>query len=226
MLFDKYKRNNIYQVIETGGINPTECRATFTDRTVRITYKPSKSWLQMSLRLDTNGYLISSGNEQVGDIEVGSIYHADWQATLERVGSWAWRAKHYINTPDLWANLRSARTTLASSRFEALANTVFNRYEQSEIAERLSEIKTYIRETYSLSTAQMSRIEARLDDAEEASRRLGRKDWLLLFGGTILSLIITDLVPPEVVQHIFTATLHALQHLFAGGPPPRELPGP
>jgi hypothetical protein len=77
-----------------------------------------------------------------------------------------------------------------------------------------------VKRTYSLSVEQVKHVEQRFDQAEDASRRLGRKDWFLLFLGTVSSLILPALVPPEVVQHIFIAAAHGLGHLFGYEPPP------
>jgi hypothetical protein len=68
----------------------------------------------------------------------------------------------------------------------------------------------------SFSDEQLSLIEARFDQAEEAARHIGRKDWLLLFSGVIFTLIVTDLLPPAVAQHVLMMALHGLEHLFAG----------
>jgi hypothetical protein len=86
----------------------------------------------------------------------------------------------------------------------------------------LREIKANLKENAEL-TAELSRIEDRLDEAEEASRRIGRKDWLLLFSGTIFTLIVTDCLAPDVAQHILMVALHNLSHLFLGGI--RPIPG-
>jgi hypothetical protein len=70
----------------------------------------------------------------------------------------------------------------------------------------------------------MSRVDARLDEAEAASRRIGRKDWLLLFAGVILTLIATGLLPPESVHHVLMMVFLDLGHLFGGGRRPPQLP--
>jgi hypothetical protein len=70
----------------------------------------------------------------------------------------------------------------------------------------------------------MSRLEERLDEAEEATRRIGRKDWRLLFLGVMLTLIVTALIPPEVVQHLLTTALDGLDHIFGGGRRPQLPP--
>lgn len=48
--------------------------------------------------------------------------------------------------------------------------------------------------SHQLDDEQLRRIEEQLDEAEEASRRMGRRDWLLLFVGTLLTLVIISLV--------------------------------
>jgi hypothetical protein len=81
-----------------------------------------------------------------------------------------------------------------------------------------------VKKTYSLSSEQMSRVEARLEEAEAATRRIGRKDWLLLLCGVMFTVIVTDLVPPEAVQHVLAMALHGLDHLFGGGGRRPQLP--
>ncbi len=44
----------------------------------------------------------------------------------------------------------------------------------------------------------MSRVEARLDEAEAATRRIGRKDWLLLFCGVMFTVMVTISCPRKL----------------------------
>jgi hypothetical protein len=93
--------------------------------------------------------------------------------------------------------------------------------------QQLREIKDYLRQERLLSDEHFSLLDARFDQAEEASRRLGRKDWLLLFIGLIFSLIVTDLLPPAVAEHILMTILHGLEHLFRlQATRPQIQPGP
>jgi hypothetical protein len=105
---------------------------------------------------------------------------------------------------------------------ESLANIPFTNAEQAAISAQLNEVKSYLKESLSLTREQFAEVEARINEAEAASRRLGRKDWLLLFIGTTTTLYVTGMVPPTVVQHITAMVLQGLGHLFGigGGPPP------
>jgi hypothetical protein len=54
---------------------------------------------------------------------------------------------------------------------------------------------------------------------------MGRKDWLLVFMGTMWSVIITDLIPATAVQHIMVTVLQGLGHMFGIGISPPPLAG-
>jgi hypothetical protein len=134
--------------------------------------------------------------------------------------------KQYVETPDLWEELGRAREFLGSSSgYESAENSLFTREEQAQISRQLREIKEQLRKTYGLTAGQFSRVEARLDDAEKASQRMGRKDWVLLFAGTIFTLIVSDLIPPDVAQHILAMAVHGLGHLFGAGTGPTQPTG-
>jgi hypothetical protein len=161
----------------------------------------------------------------VGDSALLWPYEAfTWTKVPEKVRQWAEEVKRDVDTPDLWADLQREREILAGARYEAVENTLFTLDEQAQIAKQLREIKEYLKKTYSLSGEQMSRVEAKLDEAEEAACRIGRKDWLLLFCGVMFTLIVTGLLPPEAVQHIILIAVHGLDHLLGGGGRPPELP--
>jgi hypothetical protein len=106
---------------------------------------------------------------------------------------------------------------------DAYANSDNSRFtvaEQYEIASQLRMIQESLKQNFTLSAEKMERVQERLDEAEEASRRLGRKDWILLFSGAVFSLILTDVITPVAAQHVFTMLIHGVGHLFIsdGGP--------
>lgn len=90
------------------------------------------------------------------------------------------------------------RELLSGASLESLENTPFTPVEQAAISAQLSAIKNYIKENCELTSEQFVRVEASIDEAEVASHSLGRKDWLLLFLGTTVTLYITDVVPQRL----------------------------
>jgi hypothetical protein len=70
----------------------------------------------------------------------------------------------------------------------------------------------------------MAQAEERLDEAAEASKRMGRKDWLIYLLGTITGIVITATVPSGLGEHIFTMVIQGIAHLFTGGSEPPQIP--
>jgi hypothetical protein len=70
----------------------------------------------------------------------------------------------------------------------------------------------------------MQLLEARLDEVEAATGRLGRKDWLLVFWGRFFGVIVSGVLPPEAVHHILWVALHGLEHHFGSGGFPPQIP--
>ncbi len=82
------------------------------------------------------------------------------------------------------------------------------------------EITDYVRKNAELTAGQMAGIEDRLADLGEAAKRVGRKDWLTMLYGAAFAMIVNDLVPTDVVQHILSMAATGLAHLIGiGGPP-------
>jgi len=154
-------------------------------------------------------------------------YESSWDRTINSVQGWTEKVQEAIkDLQDLWEELSRNRELLDGEPGENIEDTPFTRDEQAEISARIKRAKEYIRTSGELTSEQISRIEARLDHAEEASKRIGRKDWLMMFNGAVFSLVLTDTITPQVAQHIFTLVVHGLGHFFGYGGPPPHLPGP
>jgi hypothetical protein len=147
-----------------------------------------------------------------------------WPQVPPLAGKWARKLievrEEHANAPDLWAELEQSKRLLTAPG----ENTPFTESEQAEISGQIQRVKAYINDTFELTDERLSEVEKRLDEAEQAGRRMGRKDWLMLFNGAVFSLILSDLIPPQAAQHILLMTLHGLGHLFGIGAPPLHLP--
>ncbi len=129
----------------------------------------------------------------------------------------------YEGIDDLWTV--KLGPSLLDNGDQSVENTPFTTREQAQISRQLREIKNYLKTTRSLTEDQLTRVDERLDEADRASNRMGRKDWALLLSGTLLTMIVADLIPPDIVQHVYTMVLHGLGHLFGGSAPgPGSLP--
>ena len=146
-----------------------------------------------------------------------------WPNVLEKVKGWAREVKHDVDTPDLWDEVRRRQGVLTSTIYESSDNSPFTAAELAEIADQVQQIKEFVK-TQPISEARMLSAEAKLDYVVEAARRLGRKDWAIIFGGAIVSTIVADLLPREVIGDLLTMASQVLGHILGGGAGPLQFP--
>jgi hypothetical protein len=90
-----------------------------------------------------------------------------------------------LNTPDLWAELDTLPDAVAD--FQALKNTRFSSEEQSRIANALSEFLKEVQNQGLLSADAIRDLDDQVNYLVAASKRLGRKDWVLAATGALFS---------------------------------------
>lgn len=143
---------------------------------------------------------------------------------MQQVQFWLSALKLDIDTPDLWTQLRGSAELFGSAAAESVENTPFTAAEQAEIAEQLKGLKDQVSRTYSLSEPQVRLLEEKLDGLAAAAGRVGRKDWVLMAAGVMLSYVLTAALPPEAARDILGALITSIDHVLGLGP--LELPGP
>jgi hypothetical protein len=219
MALTKLERNEIFQAISASSLDAAECTLEQSDNEIEITHTSSGSIFKFTF--------IGTGHVDSYQVQSDVVngHHLRFQTAREIdsvtpwITSWANEVKEAADAPDLWAEMRRPRELAIEVQSIGYADTSFTSDERRQIVIELEAVKEYVREELDLTREQMERIDESLSHAAEATERMGRKDWLLLFGGTILNLIVTDTVTPSVAGHIFTIVINALIHLFGGGPP-------
>lgn len=212
----KLQKNAILEAIIAGGLNPADCELTNRpgEKYTLVEHIPSGASLVIGSDDGLSFELTVEFSEASDSSRIGNL---TWPVLLQNIREWARGIVLEANTPDLWEELRNMNNVFGGSHLEALGNTPFTSDELTQISRQLREIKNQIKETYSFGEDQLELIDARFDEAEEASRRMGRKDWLLLFGGVLLTLIVSGILTPEAVQHVLLHIAHGIGHLFSDG---------
>jgi hypothetical protein len=145
-------------------------------------------------------------------------YH--WSGVIGSVLRWASDISdilHDTGTSDLWAGLKSGKSVFSSQK--DVENTSLTAAEQTEISVWGREVREHVKTVPELTSATVSEIEDRIEHLEKASERVGRKDWVMMFNGAITSLILSDFLPAQTVEHIILMAVHMFGHLFGlGGP--------
>jgi hypothetical protein len=212
-------KNKVFEAVARSSIDPAECNVQATHFGGVLNHE-SGSTFEFGYNEEQDEFwavatVVDGFRRQIED-------SPSFEYLLEAIPQWADEINQVARTPDLWAELQRSRELIAAIQRTGSENTPFTEDEQRQITSNLQAIKEQLRKQFELTAEQFERINARFDEAEEASKRIGRKDWLLLFGGTILNLIVTDTITPPVAGYVYMMVVQGIAHLF-GGPPPQIL---
>jgi hypothetical protein len=208
-LLQKWHKNDIFKAIQKIGLDPREFDLDDSGTEVRIRNKRSGSYFIAGGRPGhhVGRYVIGEG------IEVPYEVYS-WDALLPRVDHWLQFVKLDLDTPDLWADLQREVKLLEAGSNEITDNTPFTAEEQKEIARRLDKLAKDVSQAHSLSGAETKALHAKLDYLVDASRRLGRKDWLNAFIGVTLGFILAVALPSESARGILLTFFRSIGLLY------------
>jgi len=206
---EKWKRNEIFTAIKAAGLDPREFKLVDSLDEVRFYHLWSKSCFFIGG--DASHY---HGSYVVGDATAWPYDAYSWQNVMQRLSRWLEDAKRDLDMPDLWAGLQREAKLLGVASNETVANTPFTQDEQKVITAQLGELAASVKHDYSLSEAQAEVLDEKIDLLVEAAGRVGRKDWQLMLGGVILTLLASAVIPPEALHYILTTLVQGIGHLF------------
>ena len=237
MMLNKRESNKIYREIIGRKLDPAEFDLEDSGAKVLITHN-SGSIFELSLKEETRSK-IDLERFEIAGTEIVTSYDIKL-AVMEGIREtnnahnisfvishyiphWLREIQATVGVPDYWAELKRDRRSLAIIQRGDFENTVFSGDEQQQIASVLYNMKKQVKEQFALSSEQVDRVEKSLDELVEASKRMGRKDWVIYFLGAITALVITATVTAGVGEHISVMVIQGLIHLFTGGNEPPQI---
>ena len=179
-----------------------------------IKHGPTGSWFKI-YRDSNNRFSFSA--QVADDPWVPLDRQVKFHTLIGEARRWGNDVAEWVATPDLWKSMPGSAVVPGDLTPDS-ENTPFTSAEQSEISAQLRQIAEFVKKTYELTATQSAELDKKFEEADKASRRMGRKDWGLLFGGAILSLILSDTITPGIAGHILMMVEHGIGHLFMGGP--------
>lgn len=138
-----------------------------------------------------------------------------WEEVLIQVTSWLSILKDEVLLPDLWQASLDDKKLVAAS-IDDLQNSPFNPSEQKRIKIAIGELRNFLHSTSANTTEQLMFIDTRLKHLEDASLRLGRKDWITLAMGTLTNIVVGTALAPEAAREL-VRTAGALFGWVVGG---------
>jgi hypothetical protein len=120
--------------------------------------------------------------------------------------------------PDLWTEIAKEKALSAAADQTIAIQVSFTDDDYQHLADSLNEIKQYLIRTASLTEAQIELISSRLNYLLEASKRMGRKDLLILAMGVLVNIVIAASLPPDTARELLKIAGNVLAWLFPGQP--------
>jgi hypothetical protein len=216
----KLQRNDIFDLVRAARLDPHDFELNHGERAAILSCTRSDSLFTIAVIKVPLINVVSYSVKWViaaGDIEDNFSVNA-WDNVKDALKKWLFHVKRDIDTPDLWAGLRRDTAFLSAASAPTLENTPFTFGEQQQIAEQLRAQAATLKQHYALSPEQEAALNENIEILIEASTRVGRKDWQLLFSGVLFTWLTATALPPEAVRHFLAIVAPVIGHLFGLAP--------
>jgi len=149
----------------------------------------------------------SPGDEQIMD----ATSQINWNQTLNIFENWLYYLQREVTSPNLWQQFK---TEISEIKYiNNFSNQKFSFSEYTEISEKIEVLKSSL-SSIPLILNQQNEIILRLDHLSETAKELGKFDWINLFIGTIISVVIQLNVTPENANAIWDLIKRVFNNYF------------
>lgn len=204
----KSQKNEVFSAIGDAGLDPSE----FEWSEVKTKWKGNGVEPIQQLTHRPTGYYFAFDRYQISanprslpsNLAAAEMDHErmnTWHGVLKAVSVWALIVRREYLEPDLW-ELSQSDKKLVVTQISDLDNTGFTAEEQQRLASSIKELREFLLASATQTDTQRKFIEARLQHLEEASGRLGRKDWITLAMGTLTNIVVGVSLAPEAAREL------------------------
>jgi len=147
-----------------------------------------------------------------------SFVERGWTSTPDfifNVKEWLKNLQRETEAPDLWRALAEESAMIQGMPGTESANTLFTPEEQQKVKAALNEIKAYMCQLQKFSLEQQQVIEANFNYLIDATNRVGRKDWKVIFLGTLISTAIALAIPADNTSAILRFAAQIIRKMLS-----------
>ncbi|GAH49331.1 unnamed protein product, partial [marine sediment metagenome] len=212
MILLKRQRNQVFDLIRSVGLEPynfqwstVKSEESIGLKVSQLNYRDSEYFFKFDFYEYSSYWIVFSPGS--GRPVEKNLVAPEWESIPPYVSQWLAELKREVEEPDLWAHISEYRLPEGATPRDDTSNKPFAAFEVEQIEKSIREIGIFLREHYGESEG----IEGKLDYLIEASKRMGRKDWLNICIGTLVTLGVTQAIQGEHIQHVWNLIRAALK---------------
>lgn len=139
-----------------------------------------------------------------------------WKDRIRSLATWLNELRREVEAPDLWASVGQERALANAAASEGVDNNSFNPSEKQLISASLNEIRSTLLSMRQFDSRQTAIIDSQFKHLDEAAQRMGRKDWLMLAFGAMVTMIVALSLTPEQGNGLLRLAGSLLHQLWEG----------
>ena len=215
----RIQKNEVLTLVQHVGLNPVEFDwleedsteymdgEPFGFRISRLEHRPTQYYCRFGgLRVE-----ISPGPDDMVEYQE---HRNDWVVKRDSAHLWLEELRKEVDAPDLWATIGQEKALSTAASSASLDNRPFTAAEQNLIATKLNEIKASVLEGQQFDKEQAETIEREFAYLKQSSGRLGRKDWLNVLYGGLITVIVGVALAPDAARSLLRLAATAFQSLW------------
>ena len=172
----------------------------------KLIYKKTEFFYKFDILGGHHKAFYSPGEESI----VGQGDVSYWESQKKLFARWLVWLKREVDAPDLWSEISKYQLSAESELREDVSNDPFTAYQAEQIALGIKKIQVYIEEQGLASGEQNSFVREKLNYLVDATKRLGRKDWVLLAMAVIVTFAVQLALPPDKAQLLWNMLKEAV----------------
>jgi hypothetical protein len=180
------QKNFLFTYLQNHGFSPAdfELKEDGESELVIVRHRSSNYFFSVSVTIAGEHIAVFSPGEQTLKEERPQL---NWKGVEAQFAKWVTNLSEELQIPDLWSTITGDTQLIRLAADQD--NRPFTPDEQTQVKKALDEIKAYLIKTHNLSGDRLEAIERQLSYLDEASARLGRKDWTVILLGSLLGMV-------------------------------------
>ncbi len=203
----KSQKNEIFTLIKDIGLNPANFKWEVVSNSIntfqnvsQLEYIDTQYYFKFDHIVEGHYAMFSPGfSEAVSEGQAIS-----WDSQIEYVKEWLDRLKIEVEEPDLWELMSEQKELNIFVSDNIVVGESIQIDDHDRIENNLNELKEYLLKFGNVNISNQKIIMERLEYLNESSKRVNKKEWTLMLGGTLLSIIVDILRNPVVIREFIT----------------------